>query len=107
MVVLALVASLAAVVAVAKAHEAERRARDALGRQLGLAALELPAGEIDQALLGSLAGAGLDSGDNAQRFRASRALIGRYSRLDKLLTPRRERRVCPTSPRRTMAWWRQ
>src|SRR3954452_2725875 len=83
--VLALVASLAAVVAVAKAHEAERRARDALGRQLGLAALELPAGEIDQAFLWSLVGAGLDSGGNAQRFRASRALIGRYSRLDKLL----------------------
>jgi hypothetical protein len=82
-VVLALVASLAAVVAVANARRADRRAREALGRQLGLAALDLPASEADEALLLSLVAADLDSGD--RRFDAARALIGRYSRLDEML----------------------
>jgi WD40 repeat protein len=97
--VLALVASLAAVVAVRNAHEAEanareavanareaeRRARDALGRQLGLTALDLPASEVDQAFLLSLVAADLDTGDDADDFQASRTLIGRYFGLDKLL----------------------
>jgi len=83
--VLALVASVAALVAVANAARADRRARDALGRQLGLTALDLPTSEVDEALLLSLVAADLDSGDGAERFQASRALIGRYSRLDRLL----------------------
>ena len=102
--VLALVASVAAVVAVANARRAERRARDALGRQFGLAALDLPASEVDQAFLLSLVAADLDSGDDAERFQASRALIGRYSRLDTLLHAPWTRRACAASPSRSTAW---
>jgi len=82
---LALVASVAAVVAVSNARRADMRARDALGRQLGLVALDLPASEVDQAFLLSLIAANLDSGGDTERFQASRALIGRYSRLEQLL----------------------
>ena len=82
---LALVASVAAVVAVFNARRANMRARDALGRQLGLVALDLPASEVDQAFLLLLIAANLDSGGDTERFQASRALIGRYSRLEQLL----------------------
>ena len=50
---------------------------------MGLEALQLPASEVDQAFLLSLVAAHLDSGDD--RFQASRALVGRYSRLETLL----------------------
>jgi WD40 repeat protein len=85
--VLAVVSIVAAIIAVGNARRAERRAREALGRQLGLAALDVPAGELDQALLLSLAAADLQDDDDATRFQASRALIGRYSRLEALLHP--------------------
>lgn len=85
MAVLAIVAAVAAVVAVGNANRADRRAREALGRQLGLAALDLPAGELDQAFLLSLAAADLQGDDDEGRFQAGRALIGRYSRLVALL----------------------
>ena len=83
--VLAIVAIVAAIIAVGNARRADRRAREALGRQLGLAALDLPAGELDEAFLLSLAAADLQDDDDASRFQASRALIGRYSRLEALL----------------------
>ena len=85
--VLAVVAIVAAIIAVGNARRADRRAREALGRQLGLAALDLPAGELDEAFLLSLAAADLQGDDDASRFQASRALIGRYSRLEALLHP--------------------
>ncbi len=90
--VLAVVATIAAVLAVGNAHRADRRAREALGRQLGLVALDLPAGELDQAFLLSLAAADLQADDDASRFQASRVLIGRYSRLVALLRPAEARR---------------
>jgi WD40 repeat protein len=83
--VLAVVSIVAAIVAVGNAQRADRRAREALGRQLGLAALDLPAGQLDEAFLLSLVAAGLQDDDDASRFQASRALIGRYSRLVALL----------------------
>ena len=107
--VLALAASIAAVLAVANARRAERRARDALARQMGLAALDLPASEVDQAFLLSLVAADLDSGDDAERFQASRALIGRYSRLERLLyapegtTSIRDVAIAPSDNRRILA----
>jgi WD40 repeat protein len=85
--VLAVVATIAAVLAVGNARRADRRAREALGRQLGLVALDLPAGELDQAFLLSLAAADLQDHDDHTRFQATRALIGRNSRLDALLHP--------------------
>ena len=85
--VLAIVAAVAAVVAVGNANRADRRAREALGRQLGLAALDLPASELDEAFLLSLAAADLQDDDDPSRFQASRTLIGRYSRLEALLHP--------------------
>jgi len=85
MAVLALVASVAAVLAVSNARRADQRARDALGRQLGLLALDMPASDADQAFLLSLVAADLDSSGGSQRFQASRALIGRYSRLERFL----------------------
>ncbi len=83
--VLAIVATVAAIIAVGNARRADRRAREALGRQLGLAALDLPAGQLDEAFLLSLAAADLQDDDDASRFQASRALIGRNSRLVTLL----------------------
>ncbi|HWM19838.1 MAG TPA: hypothetical protein VNO51_09135 [Ilumatobacteraceae bacterium] len=83
--VLAIVATVAAIIAVGNARRADRRAREALGRQLGLAALDLPAGQLDEAFLLSLAAADLQGDDDASRFQASRALIGRYARLVSLL----------------------
>jgi WD40 repeat protein len=85
--VLAIVATVAAVLAVGNARRADRRAREALGRQLGLAALDLPAGDVDQAFLLSLVAADLQDDDDGDRFQASRALVGRYSRLEALLHP--------------------
>jgi hypothetical protein len=82
---LAIIATLAAVVAVRNAQRADRRTREAVARQIGLAALDLPASEIDQAFLMSLASSGLASPDDPGRFQPAQVLIGRYSRLDKLL----------------------
>ena len=84
LVVLALVASAAAVVAVANARRAEREARVALARQVGLEAIDLPASALDRALLLALASADLEAGSDATRFRPTRTLIGRFSRLDRI-----------------------
>jgi WD40 repeat protein len=84
-VVLALAASTAAVAAVRNAQRADRRAREAIARQVGLQALDEPASALDRALLLSLAAAGLDRDAGSERFRSSRMLIGRYSRLDTIL----------------------
>lgn len=85
LVALAIVATLAAVVAVRNANEAERRARQAVARQLGLAALDMPARDLDDALLVSLAASRLDPDAGPERFLASRTLLGRHSRLVALL----------------------
>ena len=82
--VLAIVASVAAVAAVANARRADRRARDAVARQAGLAALDLPAADVDEAFLLSLAAADLDSDRSGEQFHASRVLVGRYARLGEL-----------------------
>ena len=82
--VLAIVASVAAVAAVANARRADRRARDAVARQAGLAALDLPAADLDEALLLSLAAADLDSDRSGEQFHASRVLVGRNARLGEL-----------------------
>ena len=85
-VVLALLASAAAIAAVRNAQRADRRAREAIARQVGLQALDEPASALDRALLLSLAAAGLDRDAGPERFRSSRMLIGRYSRLDTILS---------------------
>lgn len=85
LVALAIVATVAAVVAVRNANEAERRARQAVARQLGLAALDMPASDLDEALLVSLAASRLDPDAGPERFLASRTLLGRHSRLVALL----------------------
>jgi WD40 repeat protein len=85
-VVLALLASAAAIAAVRNAQRADRRAREAIARQVGLQALDEPASALDRALLLSLAAAGLDKDAGPERFRSSRMLIGRYSRLDTILS---------------------
>lgn len=85
LVSLAIVASIAAVIAVRNANEAERRARQAVARQLGLAALDMPASDLDQALLISVAASRLDPDAGPERFLASRTLLGRHSRLVALL----------------------
>jgi hypothetical protein len=85
LVVLGLVASVAAVLAVGNAHKAARRAREATGGQLALAALDLPASEIDRALLLSVAAGALAPTSDDITFQAGRVLIGRYSRLKALL----------------------
>ena len=85
LVVLGVVASIAAVVAVGNAHRATRRAREATGGQLGLNALDLPSSEMDRALLLSVAAGDLAPRSDGATFRASRVLIGRYSRLKALL----------------------
>jgi WD40 repeat protein len=85
-VVLALLASAAAIAAVRNAQRADRRAREAIARQVGLEALDEPASALDRALLLSLAAAGLDKDAGSDRFRSSRMLIGRYSRLDTILS---------------------
>jgi len=85
-VVLALLASAAAIAAVRNAQRADRRAREAIARQVGLQALDEPASALDRALLLSLAAAGLDKDAGSDRFRSSRTLIGRYSRLDTILS---------------------
>ncbi len=85
LVVLTAVAVVAAIVAVIKRNEADRRTKQALARQLGLEALDLPTSDLDRALLLSLAAAKLDPGGGDDRFRPSRALIGRFAHLDRLL----------------------
>ena len=85
-VVLALLASAAAIAAVRNAQRADRRAREAIARQVGLQALDEPASALDRALLLALAAAGLDKDAGSDRFRSSRMLIGRYSRLDTILS---------------------
>lgn len=85
LVTLAIVASVAAVIAVRNAQEAERRAREATARQLGLLALDMPASELDRALLVSAAAAELDPTGSAERFRPARELLGRHSRLTAML----------------------
>ena len=83
--VLAIIASIAAVVAVGNAHRAERRAREATGGQLGLDALDLPSSEMARALLLSVAASELAPQSDESSFRASRVLIGRYSKLTAVL----------------------
>jgi hypothetical protein len=85
LVALTIVATIAAVIAVRNANEAERRARQAVARQLGLAALDMPASDLDEALLVSLAASRLDPDAGPDRFLASRTLLGRHSRLVALL----------------------
>ncbi|HEY3483819.1 MAG TPA: toll/interleukin-1 receptor domain-containing protein, partial [Ilumatobacteraceae bacterium] len=84
-VTLAIVASIAAVLAVANARRAERRAREAVARQLGLAALDMPASELDEALLLSAAATELDPSDSVDQFRTSRTLLGRHARLTAMM----------------------
>ncbi len=57
--------------------------RDAVARQVGLAAIDLPAGQLDEAFLMSLASANLAGGP--ERFKPTQVLIGRYARLQSLL----------------------
>jgi hypothetical protein len=83
--VLAVVAGIAAALAVRNARQADRRAREAVARQVGLAALDMPASELDQALLTTLAAADLASDDDPHRFQSAQVLMGRYSRLQRLL----------------------
>jgi hypothetical protein len=84
LVVLAVAASVAAVLAVVNAHRAVREARVALARQVGLEAIDLPASALDRAFLLSLASSGLEGGSDPTRFRSTRTLIGRFSRLDRI-----------------------
>ena len=84
-VVLAIVASIAAVAAVGNAHRADRRAREATGGQLGLDALDIPTSDMARALLLSVAAGQLAPQSDEATFRASRVLIGRYSKLTALL----------------------
>lgn len=81
---LAIVATVAAILAVRNAERAERRTREAVARQVGLAALDLPPADVDRALLMSLVAGRLDASDPA-RFQPAQVLIGRYFRLDRLL----------------------
>jgi hypothetical protein len=84
-VVLGLAAVIAAIVAVGNAHRADRRAREATGGQLGLAALDIPSSDMARALLLSVAAGQLAPQSDEATFRASRVLIGRYSKLTALL----------------------
>ena len=84
LVALTIVAGAAAVVAVSSAQRADRRTREAVARQVGLASIDLPAGQLDRALLMSLASGELD-GDGPGRFQPTQVLIGRYSRLQSIL----------------------
>jgi WD40 repeat protein len=84
-VTLAIVAVIAGALAVRNARAADARAREAVARQVGLAALDLPASEIDRALLMSLVAANLADDDDPGRFQPAQVLIGRYSRLESLL----------------------
>jgi hypothetical protein len=85
LVTLAIVASVAAALAVRNANEAERRARQAVARQLGLAALDMPASDLADAMLVSVAASRLDPDPGVDRYLATRTLIGRHSRLVTLL----------------------
>ncbi len=81
---LAVVAASAAVVAVSNARRADAEARQAVGRQVGLAALDVPAADLDRAFLMALAAADLDP-DGPARFEPARVLVGRNARLEALL----------------------
>lgn len=85
LVVLSVVAAIAAVIAVSHANRADQQTREAVARQVGLAALDLPTTEVDQALLMSLASGNLARGTDPQRFNPTQVLIGRYSRLRSIL----------------------
>jgi WD40 repeat protein len=85
LVALTVAASAAAVVAVVNKNRADRRAREATARQIGLLALDMPASNLDQALLFSVVAADLDADAGVERFRASRTLLGRNARLVQLL----------------------
>jgi WD40 repeat protein len=84
-VALAIVATIAGVLAVRNARAADARAREAVARQVGLAALDLPGSDIDRALLMSLVSADLADDDDDDRFQSAQVLVGRYSRLEALL----------------------
>ena len=84
-VALAIVATIAGVLAVRNSRAADARAREAVARQVGLAALDLPGSDIDRALLMSLVSADLADDDDEDRFQAAQVLVGRYSRLEALL----------------------
>jgi WD40 repeat protein len=81
LVALSVTATIAAMIAVSNANRADQRTREAVARQVGLAALDLPATEIDQALLMSLASSRLADSNDPHRFNPTQVLIGRYSRL--------------------------
>jgi WD40 repeat protein len=85
LVVLGLAASAAALVAVDNRRKADRRTREAVGRQVGLFALDQPIDQIDTAMLLSIAAARLDPDGGPDRFQPGRSLIGKYSRLRSLL----------------------
>ncbi len=85
LVVLSVLATIAAVIAVSNAHRADQRTREAIAHQVGLAALDLPTTELDQALLMSLVSGELAPNDDPQRFQPTQVLIGRYSRLRTML----------------------
>jgi hypothetical protein len=82
-VALAIVATVAGVLAVRSSRAAEARAREAIARQVGLAALDLSGTDIDRALLMSLVSADLAADDDG-RFQSTQVLIGKYSRLEAL-----------------------
>ncbi len=84
LVALTIVTGAAAVVAVSNAQRADRRTREAVARQVGLASIDIPAGRLDQAFLMSLASGNL-AGDGPERFQPTRVLTGRYSRLRSIL----------------------
>ena len=85
LVVLGVATSAAAVVAVNNKHRADRRTREAVSRQVGLFALDQQIGDVDTAMLLSIAAARLDPDAGPERFQTGRALIGKYSRLQSLL----------------------
>src|SRR5829696_4556023 len=70
-VLLALVATIAGILAVRNARAADARAREAIARQVGLAAIDLPASEIDRALLMSLVSGELAGDDDSARFQSA------------------------------------
>ena len=85
LVVLGVATSAAAVVAVNNKHRADRRTREAVSRQVGLFALDQQIGDVDTAMLLSIAAARLNPDAGPERFQTGRALIGKYSRLQSLL----------------------
>ncbi len=82
---LTVVAGISAVLAIRNAQRADRRTREAVARQVGLASLDVPSSRIDEAMLTALAAGNLASDDDPQRFLATQQLIGRYPRLTRIL----------------------